>query len=111
MKYVHLKILLICVLAFGFCCAGWTLLFDNSLSPETSFEKPYVAAAGGEAPSIPPAASSVKHPSSQSECNALGAVALYSVLLPCVAEENQPRLHREHADERSPAHPLTSPSP
>jgi hypothetical protein len=111
MKYPHLKILFICLLALGFCYTGWTLLFDNPVSPERSPEKAYVISAGEEPPSSPPDANSVRHPYPQSECNGLGAVALYSILLPCIAENNQPRLHTEHANERSPAYPLTSPSP
>lgn len=111
MKYAHLKILFICLLALGFCYTGWTLLFDYPVSPERSPEKAYVASAGGESPSSPPTASSVRRAYPQRECSDLGAVALYSILLPCVAEHNQPRLHREHANERSPAHPLTTPSP
>ena len=111
MKYPHLKILFICLLAMGFCYTGWTLLFDNPVSPERSPENAYVISAGEEPPSSPPEANSVRHPYPQSECNGLGAVALYSILLPCIAENNQPRLHTEHAKERSLAHPLTSPSP
>jgi hypothetical protein len=111
MKYPHLKILFICLLALGFCYTGWTLLFDNPVSPERSPEKAYVISAGEEPPSSPPDANSARHPYPQSECNGLGAVALYSILLPCVAEHNQPRLHRTQANERSPVHPLNNPSP
>ena len=111
MKYAHLKILLICLIALGFCYTGWTLLFDHPVSPEKSSEEVYVASTGEEAPSSSPAASSVRRTSPQRECGGLGAVALYSILLPCVAEHNQPRLHRTQANERSPAHPLNNPSP
>jgi len=107
MKYAHLKILLICLIGFGFCYTGWTLLFDDPVSPEKS----YVALTGGEASSFRPAAGSVKHASPQLECTALGAVVLYSVLLPCVAEHTQPRLHKAHANGRSTGHSLTNPSP
>jgi hypothetical protein len=112
MKYAHLKILMICVLAFGFCYAGWVLLFDEPVSPEKTPQQVSCAASTGEEPpSTAPIASSTRRVFSRRECEGIAAIAAYSVLLPCIEEHNESISHKAHAKGRPTAHPLTNPSP
>lgn len=110
MKYPHLKILMICVLAFGFCYAGWVLLFGDPVSPEKTPQMSYAASTAEEPPSTAPVPSSTRYVFSRRECEGIAAIAAYSILLPCIEEHNRPISHKAHATGRPTAHPLTNPS-
>jgi hypothetical protein len=110
MKSFHLKILLLCLLVPPLCYGGWAFLFHQAAPPEQSYVVP-----GEDMPAPALTTSASTHNSPREQCDGIGAIALYSILLPCIAEHNQSSPHRGHtkgkpAGLQTPV-PVASPSP
>jgi hypothetical protein len=81
---VHVKILLLFLLIPILSYIGWTLVFDHPAPPAKSW-----LVEEGHVSSSLPAVPSDRQTTSRQECDGLGVIALYSIILPSVAEHNQ----------------------